>query len=90
MSRDAIAGFAIAGDGEEEEWALARRGAFRREWRRGVKRNRYPGVDASAPPVVAETSAPPTPTYDALPGEKREAVDRLAVAVRMKQTQGLV
>lgn len=84
-ARDAIAGSAIAGDSDDEEWALARRGVFIRR-RITAYRNRYPNVNTG--PVEAFVPTPATPVYDGLSADKRSAVDALVVAARMTQPKG--
>ena len=78
----AIAGSALGGD---DDWEPDEdHGGYRRK-RVRVLRNRYP--EEPAPEPAPEAS---TPTYDALPDDQKEAVDRLVVAVRMTHKQGLV
>lgn len=76
----------ISGDIEEE---AAQQGVYSGAWssRRRIIRNRYPGMEESAQVAAAPAQAP-TPVYNSLSPERRLAVDRLAAAVMVQQTQG--
>ena len=77
----AIAGSALGGD---DDWEIDAETGYRRK-RVRVIMNRYGRIGMDP---ADGTEIEPTPTYDALPPDKRMAVDALVVAVRMSQPKG--
>lgn len=81
FSTGPIAGGALTGD---DEWEIDAETGYRRK-RVRVITNRYGRIGMDPADGI---EIEPTPTYDALPPDRRMAVDALVVAVRMSQPKG--